>query len=123
MQGHTKVFLSFGGKFLKRIQHTYITHYETDMSHSHIHKHVLYKKNSRNATIILHTGSYKSFPILWRKCLNHILMYLYCTKCNEINICHSHIHKHALYKKWYKHYKNFKCGFTQTFSDPMRENF
>ena len=33
-----------------------------------------------------------------RKCFEIILTLLYCTKYNEINVCHCDIHKHAYYK-------------------------
>ena len=50
----------------------------------------------------LSTEIHKSFPIrkgLWGKILKLILIYLYCTLYNEINIGHSHIQKHTSYKK------------------------
>ena len=72
-------------------------------------------KNGTNATNILYTGSYKSFPILWEKCLKLIITYLFCTKYNEINICHLYMHENVFHKKWHKDYKNFICRVTQSF--------
>ena len=31
--------------------------------------------------------------------LQRILTYLFCTKCNELNMCHSNVQKHVSYKK------------------------
>ena len=54
-------------------------------------------KNDINTTNILNTGSYKSFPILWGKCLKCILTYLYYTKYDEINIYHLCMHKNVFH--------------------------
>ena len=54
--------------------------------------------------------------------LKNILTCLYCNKDNEINVCHSDIHKHVSYKKWYKSYKYLVYRLTQKISDPMGEN-
>ena len=48
-------------------------------------------KNGSNAISILYTGSHKSFPVLYGlwgggEFLKRTLTYLYCTKCNEINM-------------------------------------
>ena len=49
----------------------------------------------------LSTETRKSFPDtfqhIWRRFLKCILTYLYCTKCNEINICHLDVQKHVSY--------------------------
>ena len=39
------------------------------------------------------------------KCLKRILKYLYFTKYNKINTCHSDIPKHVSYKKCYEKYR------------------
>ena len=65
----------------------------------HMSKNMLPIKNRINATNILYTGSYKSFPILWEKCLKLIISHLYCTKYNEISICHLYIHENVFHKK------------------------
>ena len=80
-------------------------------------------KNGINATNILYTGSYKSFPILCGKFLKLIITYLYCTKYNEINICHLYIHENIFYKKWHKDYKYFVYRLIHKFSDPMGKMF
>ena len=59
-------------------------------------------KNCYKSTNILSTGSHKSFPIhyvLWGKFLKRMLTYLYCTKCNEIDMCHLDVKKPVSYKK------------------------
>ena len=88
-----------------------------------ISKNILPIKNRINATNILYTGSNKSFPILWGKCLKLIIRYLYCTKYNEIKICNLYIHENVFHKKWHIDYKYFVYRVTQIFSDPMREMF
>ena len=65
--------------------------------HEPIYKSMFLIKNGTNAISILYTDSHKSFPILWRKLLKCILSYLYCTKYNEINVCHLHIHKNVFH--------------------------
>ena len=73
------------------------------------------------------TKTHKSFPIrynLWRENIYSVLLtYLYCTKYNEISVCHSDIQKHVSYKKVCKH---FVYRLTKQFPDtllPIRENF
>ena len=60
-------------------------------------------ENGIDETGDLSTEIHKNFLIhygLWGgKCLKHILTYLDCIKCNEINLGHSHIQKHVSYKK------------------------
>ena len=80
-------------------------------------------KNGINAKNILYTGSYKSFLILWGKCLKLIITCLYCSKYNEINMCHLYIHVDFFHKKLHKDYKYFVYSVTQKFSDPMQEIF
>ena len=70
--------------------------------HSYAQKHVSYKKNGINTLKILYTDLHKSFPIYY--CLlggffKRILTYLYCTKCNEINVCHPYVQKYVSYEK------------------------
>ena len=38
-------------------------------------------------------------------------------------MCHSDVQKLVSYEKGHKYYKNFVYSLTQTFSDPMGENF
>ena len=59
-------------------------------------------KNGLNAASILYTESYKSFRILWGKCLKLIITNLYCTKYNKINICHLCIYENVFHKKGMK---------------------
>ena len=50
----------------------------------------------------------------------------YCTKCNEINICHLDIQKHVSYEKWFKYHIFFVYRFTENFSihyGRWQENF
>ena len=53
-----------------------------------------------------------------RKILKRISTY--CTKCNEINICHLDIQKYVLYKKYFKNYMFFVYRFTQMFFNTLR---
>ena len=53
------------------------------------------KKKCINSINILHTGSHTYEG----KHLKRILTYLYCTKCNEISICHSDFQKHVSYTR------------------------
>ena len=55
-----------------------------------------------------------------KKCLRHILVYLYCIKHNKINICHSNIQKQVSSKKWYQKYKHFVYRLMQKFSNTLR---
>ena len=51
----------------------------------------------------LFTETHKSFRKhygLLEEFFEHILTYSYCTKYNEINICHSCDQKHVSYRKW-----------------------
>ena len=80
-------------------------------------------KNVVNATGNLYTGSYKSFPILRGKCLKFIITNLYCTKYNEINVCHLYIQENIFHKKWHNDYKYFVFRVTQKLSNTMREFF
>ena len=63
-------------------------------------------ENGLNIINILYTGSHKSFPMHYGlsggggEFLKRILVNLYCTKCNEINIFHEmykqfHIQEHT----------------------------
>ena len=57
-------------------------------------------KNDINGINILYTNLPKGFPIhygLQGKILKIILTYLYCSKYNDINICHSDVQKHVPY--------------------------
>ena len=106
---YTKVFrwiTAYGEKCLKRIL-TYLdsTKYnEINISHSHIQKHVSYKKWYKKYKYYVYRLAQKFSD--WENFLKHILTYLDWTKYNEINISHSHIQKHVSSKKWYKKYKH-----------------
>ena len=53
-------------------------------------------ENGMYGTKSMYTAIHKSFPIqygLWGKFLKRILTYLYCSKHNEIKICHSDVQK------------------------------
>ena len=80
-------------------------------------------KNCINATSTLYTGSYKSFQILWGKCLNHILTYLNCTKFNKFNMCHSDVHKYVSQKNDINTKKIVTDRLTKTFSNSMGKTF
>ena len=67
-----------------------------------VSKNMIPIKNSKNATSILYTDSYRSFSTLWGKCLKHIITYLYSTKYNEINICNLYIHENDFDKNGIK---------------------
>ena len=60
------------------------------------------------------------------KILKRILTWLCCTKHNEINICHSDVHRHVSYKNDIKSInilcKNSHKHFSDTYH-PTEENF
>ena len=53
-----------------------------------------------------------------RKILKRISKY--CTKCSEINVCHSDIQKHVSNEKWCKYYIFFAYRLTQNFSNTLQ---
>ena len=53
-----------------------------------------------------------------RKLLKRISTY--CTKCNEINMRHLDIRKHASYKRWSKYYTFVVYSFTDKFSSALQ---
>ena len=54
-------------------------------------------KNGVYTTNGLSRETHKSFSVISFKYLKRFLTYLYCTKHNEINICHSDIQKQVSY--------------------------
>ena len=63
-------------------------------------KHVFYKKKKKKrekkAKIFSVQAHQKVFLSYGQKFLKCILIYLYCTKCNEINICNFDVQKHTI---------------------------
>ena len=58
-------------------------------------------ENGMYTTIGWSTHTYKFFRYITacgKKCLKRLSKYLFCTKYNKINICHSDIAKHVFYK-------------------------
>ena len=65
-----------------------------------IYKSKFLMKNGLNSINILYTSSQKSFPIYTEygmKCLKRTVIFLNCTKHDEINIFHSDVQKHVSY--------------------------
>ena len=80
-----------GGGCLKHIlKYLYCTKYKKKLTYAlKIHQNVFPIKNDTKSTQILSTSSQKVFLYISSyggKFLKHILTYLYCTKCNEINM-------------------------------------
>ena len=59
-------------------------------------------RNGISTTSLLYTESHKSFPVLCRKFLKSILLFLYCINYNEINIGHSDIQNHVSHTRSHK---------------------
>ena len=98
----------WGEKYLKRIL-TYLhsTKYnEINMCHSHIQKHVSYKKWSKKYKYYAYRLTQMFSDTLHPTVENFLklyLTYLYSTKYNEINVGHLDVQNHFFYKK--KRYK------------------
>ena len=59
-------------------------------------------RNGISTTSLLYTESHKSFPVLCKKFLKSISLFLYCVNYDEINICYLDIQKYVSYDKWLK---------------------
>ena len=64
-----------------------------------IQKHVSYKKWPRYYKYFVCKRAQKFSHPMEGKGIKHILIYLYCTKYNEINVCHSDIQNPFSYEK------------------------
>ena len=67
-----------------------------------------------------HIKVFRCIASYGEKFLKSILMYLYSTKCNEINVCHLDIQKHVSYEKWFKYIIYLAYWFIQKFSNTQR---
>ena len=78
IQAHTKVFRSYGGKYLKHIL-TYlfcIKYNEINMCHLDIHKNVIDKKWQKYYKYFVYKVI-ENFPILWGKIFKAYIMIFY----------------------------------------------
>ena len=102
IQAHAKAFLFYGGNFLKRIL-TYLnfTKYnENNICHSNVQKLLSYEKGNKLYKYFVYRLRQRFSDTLQPMggFLKRILTHLYCTKYDEIDICHSDVQKYISYK-------------------------